>query len=71
MALWGMAKSILEAAPLEYWMRGESLMNTRSALFDAAFRPDLDVEFLVGEADAEWARDLLADLTPASGASQE
>ena len=38
---------------------------------DAAFRPDLDVEFLVGEAHAEWARELLADLTPASGALPE
>jgi hypothetical protein len=67
MALWGMAKSILDAAPVEYWVRGETLLNTTFASSAVGYRPDLDVEFLVREADAEWVSELLADLTPASG----
>lgn len=72
-ALWGMAKSILDAAPVEYWVRGEKLLNHMHAggWSDFGNRPDLDVEFLVNEADAEWVRELLADLTPASGTSKD
>ena len=71
-ALWGMAKSILDAAPVEYWVRGETLLNNmHSGSSNCGQRPDLDVEFLVREADADWVHELLADLTPASGASKD
>ena len=54
-ALWGMAKSILDPAPVEYWVRGERLFNTMfNGWSEFGNRPDLDVEFLVREADAEW-----------------
>jgi len=71
-ALWGMAKSILDAATVEYWVRGERLFNTMfNGWSEFGNRPDLDVEFLVREADAESVRELLTELTPASEQSKD
>jgi hypothetical protein len=71
-ALWGMTKSILDAAPVEYWVRGERLLTTMfGGWSEWGHRPDLDVEFLVREADGDWVRELLADLTPASGTVED
>ena len=67
-----MAKSILDAASVEYWVRGERLFNTMfNGWSEFGNRPDLDVEFSVREADAEWVRELLTDVTPASGTSKD
>jgi hypothetical protein len=70
-ALCGIAKSILDAAPVEYWVRGETRLNTTAGWSGFGNRPDLDVEFLVKEADGEWVRELLDDLSPSSGTSRD
>jgi hypothetical protein len=70
LALSAVAKSILDAAPVEYMVRGDSQYQY-SGMSEFDNRPDLGMEFLVREADAEWVRELLTDLTPASETSKD
>ena len=65
LALCAVAKSILQA-PVEYMVRGETLANLVGGWADSDDQSNHEVEFLVREADAEWARELLADVRPAA-----
>jgi len=69
-ALSAVAKSILDGGAIEYMVRPSNMASdpTDSSWFGADFGTD---EFLVSEADAEWVRELLADLKPSSGTSKE
>lgn len=70
LALSAVAKSILDAAPVEYTVCGDNQYQYGGGFSEFDNRPDLGVEFLVREADAEWVRELLTDLTPASETSK-
>jgi hypothetical protein len=65
LALCAVAKSILQAASVKYMVRGETLANLVGGWADSDDQSNHEVEFLVREADAEWARELLADVRPA------
>jgi hypothetical protein len=65
-ALCAVAKSILQAASIEYMVRGETLLNLEGGWADSDDRLTHEVEFLVREADAEWVRELLGDVRPSS-----
>jgi hypothetical protein len=56
------AKSILQAASIEYMVRGETLFNLTGGWTDSDDRSTHEAEFLVRESDAEWVRELLTDL---------
>ena len=68
-ALCAVAKSILQAASIEYMVRGETLLNLAGGWADSDDHSTHEVEFLVTEADAEWVRELLADVRPSSETS--
>jgi len=47
-------------------VRGETLLNLAGGWADSDDQSSHEVEFLVRQADAEWVRELLADVRPSS-----